>query len=402
MNRKKLRLFLVVAIMAVILFGVVTYGRTAVALVNSFIARPTNNFQVNFTTNLELVAEGFDNPVHLAHANDGSGRLFVVEKPGRVQIVQGGKTNPDAYLDIVSKVGSRGYEQGLLSVAFHPNYKDNGFLYVNYTDLRGDTIIARYNVSADNPELTDADSEKVLLKIDQPYPNHNGGLIRFGPDGYLYIGMGDGGAAGDPLRAGQDKFNLLGKLLRIDVDNGDPYGIPSDNPFADGAEGAKEVWAYGLRNPWKFSFDRETGDLYIADVGQNAYEEIHFQKAGTPGGLNFGWNIMEGNHCYPPGSSCDTSKYEPAIAEYGHGLGISVTGGYVYRGEKYPVMHGVYFFADFGTSRTWGLKQAADGQWEMSELFLANFQVSSFGEDEAGELYMLDFSSGKIYQLTAK
>jgi glucose/arabinose dehydrogenase len=245
--------------------------------------------------NLMPVAGGFTRPVYLTDAGDGSGRLFVVEQAGRILIVKQGQVNPTPFLDIVSIVGSDANEQGLLSLAFHPNYSQNRFFYVNYTDKQGDTVIARYNVT-DDPDVADPNSAKMLLNIDQPFGNHNGGQVVFGPDGYLYIGMGDGGAAGDPNNNGQNMNALLGKILRIDVDSADPYGIPQNNPFAANGQGSREIWSYGWRNPWRISFDRASGDMYIGDVGQNQYEEIDVELAGTPGGQNYGWRLMEGAH----------------------------------------------------------------------------------------------------------
>lgn len=352
-----------------------------------------------FQIQLKEVASGLDLPVFLTHAGDGSGRMFVLEKPGRIVILnQDGQELDQPFLDIRSKVGSSGYEQGLLGLAFHPNYEQNGLFFVNYTDRQGDTVIERYRVLQDDANRADPSTAKAILKIDQPFPNHNGGMVAFGPDGYLYIGMGDGGGGGDPLKAGQDTRQLLGKILRLDIDNGDPYAIPADNPFADGKEGAAEVWSYGWRNPWRFSFDRATNDKYIADVGQNAYEEVSFEKAGSPGGLNYGWNTMEASHCFPERAGCNRDGLVLPVAEYGHSLGNSITGGYVYRGNTYPRLQGYYFFADFGSSRLWSLQQA-NGSWQMEQIAEVGFPVSSFGEDEAGEVYLVDFR-GRIHRLT--
>ncbi|GAB4554895.1 MAG: PQQ-dependent sugar dehydrogenase [Anaerolineae bacterium] len=369
---------------------------TSVAAASTMPQHAQTTSSVSFQIGLEKVGEGFNLPLFLTHAGDGSGRIFVVEKPGTITLLENGRRGT-VFLDIRDRIRSSGYEQGLLGLAFHPNYPQNGFFYVNYTNRQGDTIIERYSVSSDDPNRADPNSAKQLLFIDQPYANHNGGMIGFGPDGYLYIGMGDGGSAGDPLGAGQDKNTLLGKILRIDVDNGDPYAIPSDNPFANGG-GAPEIWSYGWRNPWRFSWDRATGDMYIGDVGQNAYEEIHFEPKGSPPGLNYGWNIMEGLHCYRD-VNCNQSGLVLPVAEYSHADGISVTGGYVYRGQKFPRLVGYYFFADFGSSKTWALKRNNNGAWELTEIMSAQITVSSFGEDEAGELYMLDFAGGTIQQL---
>jgi glucose/arabinose dehydrogenase len=345
-----------------------------------------------------LLLDGLDRPVAIADPGDSSGRLFVVEQPGVIRIYQGGKLLPEPFLDIHQRVGSRGNEQGLLGLAFHPAYSQNGLFYVNYTDLNGDSVIARFSVSGDNVNRADAGSEQQLLFIRQPYPNHNGGSVVFGPDGYLYLGLGDGGSAGDPQGNGQSLNTLLGKILRIDVDSGTPYSIPADNPFQ--GSGAAEIWAYGLRNPWRFSFDRLSGDVYIADVGQDAWEEVDFLPAGSPPGANFGWNYREGMHPYkgtPPGG---TMLIDP-VAEYDHGQGCSVTGGYVYRGEELPEWKGIYLYGDYCSGKIWGLARDASGAWQNRLLFETGFNISSFGEDAAGELYLTDLNGG-IYRLMAK
>ena len=345
------------------------------------------------------VASDLAQPVQVTQAGDGSGRLFVVERGGRIRVMAGGKVLPEPFLDITDLVGARGSEQGLLSVAFHPQYTQNGRFFVNYTDRAGDTVVAGYRVGPD-PNRADPDSAQVLLQIDQPYANHNGGLNLFGPDGYLYIGMGDGGSAGDPHENGQSRTTLLGKLLRIDVDRGSPYAIPPDNPFVGRLDGRPEIWAYGLRNPWRFSFDRATGDLFIADVGQNAYEEVHRQPAGSQGGENYGWSRMEGAHCFKPRSGCDQSGLELPIAEYSRDGGCSITGGYVYRGRAEPALAGVYFFGDYCSGKIWGLIPDGAGAWRMRELIQSPARISSFGEDQEGELYLTDLAGGRIYRLS--
>ena len=341
--------------------------------------------------NLVSVAGGFTRPTFITHAGDGSGRLFVTEQAGRIRVIDNGAVYPEPFLDIEELVGSDGSEQGLLSFVFHPDYANNGFFYVNYTDKQGDTVIARYTVSAGSPDAADPASSQVLLTFDQPYANHNGGQLVFGPDGHLYIGNGDGGSGGDPQNNGQSLNTLLGKILRIDVDNADPYGIPADNPFVDDPNARPEIWSYGWRNPWRFSFDRQTGDMYVADVGQNQYEEIHFEPAGSPGGLNYGWNLMEGNHCFRS-PDCDpaTQNLVLPVAEYDHSQGCSVTGGYVYRGDVFPDLSGVYLYADFCSGLVWGLRQEADGGWSQAELLASGYRISSFGQDEAGEIYLVD------------
>ncbi len=349
---------------------------------------------------LQLVVGGLEAPTGLAHAGDGTGRLFVLDKAGRIHIVRDGSLLPTPFLDISDRVGSSGSEQGLLGLAFHPNYANNGAFFVNYTDRQGDTVVARYAVS-DEPDRADPASEAVLLSLAQPARNHNGGHLAFGPDGYLYVGTGDGGGAGDQYGNGQNGATLLGAMLCLDVDGGQPYAVPPNNPFVGDPNVRDEIWAIGLRNPWRYTFDRQTGDLYIADVGQNAYEEINVQPAGSSGGQNYGWPIMEGRHCFPADRPCDRAGLTLPVREYDHGQGCSVTGGYVYRGVEYPLLNGVYLFGDYCSGRIWGLTQAADGDWQMAQLARPNVRLSSFGEDETGELYVVDLSGGGLYQVTA-
>jgi glucose/arabinose dehydrogenase len=343
------------------------------------------------------VIAGLVRPIGLVNAADGSGRLFILEQAGQIRILQNGQLLPTPFLDIRDWVGSQGSEQGLLGLAFSPHYPQNSSFFVNYTDKNGDTVIARFQISGDDPNQADPASEKRLIFVKQPFPNHNGGSMAFGPDGYLYLGLGDGGSAGDPHGNGQSLSTLLGKILRIDVDGSDPYAIPEDNPFA--SQGGKpEIWSYGLRNPWRFSFDRLTGDLYIADVGQNLWEEIDFVPAsGLKGGYNFGWNYMEGSHPYQ-GSPPAQLILTPPVAEYSHDQGCSVTGGVVYRGPSLPAWQGIYLFGDYCSGRVWGLLRTAQGAWQQSVLFENVGQITSFGEDEQGEVYLVDYS-GLIYVL---
>ncbi|MGE3909185.1 MAG: sorbosone dehydrogenase family protein, partial [Chloroflexota bacterium] len=280
---------------------------------------------------LEELPFGFDRPVFLTHAGDGSNRKFIVEKGGTIRIIKDDQVLSTPFLDISSMVRTSGNEQGLLGMAFHPQYAQNGRFFVNYTDAQGNDTVDRFQVSAD-PDRADPDTRVNLLNVDDPASNHNGGMLTFGPDGYLWIGFGDGGGSGDRYGNGQNPQTLLGKMLRLDVDSAEPYGIPADNPYVGQAEYRPEIWAMGLRNPWRYSFDRQTNDLWIADVGQNAYEEIDYVPAGTAGGLNFGWPLMEGQHCYPASANCDPTPYVMPVAEYGRSSGCSVTGGYVYRG----------------------------------------------------------------------
>lgn len=337
---------------------------------------------------------------YLTHAGDGSGRLFVVEKAGRVRIIAGGALLPAPFLDISDQVLARGSEQGLLSIAFPLDYPASGKFYVNYTARGGDgaTVIARYRVSAD-PNRADPASGEVILQFDQPESNHNGGQLQFGPDGFLYIGTGDGGSANDPWDNAENLGVWLGKMLRIDVGGAEGYAIPAQNPFLGRAGARPELWAYGLRNPWRFSFDRLTGDLYIADVGQNRYEEVNMQPAHSPGGEHYGWDTTEGLSCFEPSAGCNFAGISLPFFAYPHDEGCSVTGGYVYRGTRYPALAGVYLFGDFCSGRIWGA-QPQGGVWEVAALLDSRVNIASFGEDEAGELYVLDLN-GSIFRLLA-
>jgi len=346
--------------------------------------------------NWRVVESELVKPVGLTHAGDGSQRLFILEQAGRIRIIREENLSPVPFLDIAARVGSQGFEQGLLGLAFHPDFSLNRTFFVNYTDLNGDTVVARFQADGNNIDLADPDSEQQLLLVKQPYRNHNGGGLAFGTDGYLYIGLGDGGSAGDPQNNSQSVNSLLGKMLRIDVDQGDPYGIPPDNPFTDGT-GLPEIWAYGLRNPWGFSFDRQNGDLYIADVGQSQWEEINFVAAGSPGGGNFGWRYFEGLHPYQ-GTPPSGIEFTPPVAEYAHDLGCSVTGGVVYRGERLPEFQGIYLYGDYCSQRIWGLTRNAQGDWVNSVLFEGLGSITSFGEDESGEVYLVTHE-GQIRKL---
>lgn len=349
-------------------------------------------------------AEGLEQPVHLTHAGDGSRTLYVVEQAGTIRALDGtsGEIASEPFLDIRDRVVSGG-EKGLLSVAFHPDYGDNGYFFVDYTTRRDGlrTVVSRFRRDAKGG--VDPAGEEVLLEIEQPFGNHNGGQLAFGPDGYLYIGMGDGGLANDPFEHGQNPGTLLGALLRIDTDRrqgGRAYAIPGDNPFA-GEEGARaEIYAYGLRNPWRFSFDPATGRLFAADVGQDAVEEI---DVVTRGG-NYGWDLMEGDICnIGPPEDCRGRGLTAPIATYDHSQGFSVTGGFVYRGRRIPGLCGVYLYADYGSRRIWGLRYAADsGVTAQRELMQVPLNVSSFGRDTDGELYLLGHRSGRIMRITAE
>lgn len=344
-----------------------------------------------------LVASGLENPIGLANAGDGSGRLFVLEQAGRIRILQNGNLLPEPFLDIRDRISCCG-ERGLLGLAFHPRYAENGYFYVNYTDSNGNTVIARFQAANPQDLRADPASEMAILNIEQPYRNHNGGAVVFGPDGYLYLGLGDGGSAGDPLNAGQSTNTLLGKVLRIDIDAAEPYAAPPDNPFTLGG-GLAEVWAYGLRNPWRISFDRLTGDLYIADVGQNTVEEINVLPSGSPSGANFGWNYREGSRPFQGSPPAGLALIDP-VADYNHTKGCSVTGGYVYRGSILPQWQGIYLYGDYCTGLIWGLLNTPQG-WRDAELFKTNFNITSFGEDETGEVYLVDYGGG-VYRLSAR
>jgi glucose/arabinose dehydrogenase len=349
---------------------------------------------------LKPVASGFSRPTLVTNAGDGSNRLFVLEKPGRIRIIEGGSTLPTPFLDIRSLIRSTGNEQGLLGLAFHPDFAANGRFFVAYTATDAKNTVAEYQVTQGGSDAADPSTGTVLFAQADQYPNHNGGMLAFGADGYLYISMGDGGSGGDPDGNGQNLGSLLGKLLRIDVDSGAPYGIPPGNPFtADGQR--PEIWSYGLRNPWRFSFDRETGDIWIADVGQGKYEEIDFEAAGSKGGANYGWNVMEGAHCYAP-ADCKQDGYEKPVFEYTHDEGCSVTGGYVYRGKDIAGLAGAYLFTDYCSGKLWATTRTAGGGFDTKRAGQLPDDVSAFGEDEAGELYVAVDSEGAIYKVAAK
>jgi len=354
---------------------------------------------------LELVASGLSDPIGIVSAGDGSGRLFVQERDGRVRVVQSDGTLRGApFVDLSDRIGAGG-ERGLLGLAFHPEFDHNGRLFVHYSHVGdGAAIISELTVSADG-STADPTSERILLTIPDQFSNHNGGQLAFGPDGYLYIGLGDGGGGGDPLGSGQSRHTLLGKILRIDVDGaqaaGKEYGIPAGNPYAPGGSspgtGLPEIWAYGLRNPWRFSFDRANGDLYIGDVGQGNWEEIDRQAAGSPGGENYGWNAYEGNHCY---RECDGVTAVAPMLEYSHASGCSVTGGYVYRGTRQPVLGGVYLYGDYCSGIIWSLPSGG-GTVVAKQVADSDVRISSFGEGDNGEIYLVDLGGGGLYRLVA-
>ena len=356
------------------------------------------------TISLNPVVGGLTQPTSITHAGDSSARTFVTELEGRIRIIKNDALQTTPFLDITGRI-SAGGERGLLGLAFPPGYgSTKNYFYVFYTNPLGALVIARYRPTA-NPDAADPNSEEIILTIDHPtFGNHNGGQLQFGPDGYLYIGTGDGGGGGDPFRNGQNPAVLLGKLLRIDVESAitpPTYSIPATNPYVGTPGFRGEIWALGLRNPWRFSFDRQTGDLYLGDVGQNQWEEVDFQPANSAGGENYGWNILEGLHCFDPAVGCIMPlRYSPPVAEYDHSSDCSITGGYVYRGPGNPAMQGIYFYGDICSGKIRGL-QRLNGTWFSNLLKTAPFGISTFGEDQAGNLYVADYSLGVIYQITS-
>jgi glucose/arabinose dehydrogenase len=351
------------------------------------------------TLALSPVVSGLTNPLGMESSHDSTGRLFILQQGGIIRILQNGSLNAAPFLDITSLVESGG-EKGLLGLAFHPNFSTNRKFYVNYTRrVAGQlqTIVAEYQASTANPNQADTSSARILLTINQPFDNHNGGQLAFGPDGFLYIGVGDGGSGGDPNNNGQNKTVLLGKLLRIDVNStsaGKQYAIPPGNPFASGVGGAPEIFAYGFRNPWRFSFD--SSRLFVADVGQDAFEEIDLVESGK----NYGWRVMEGTHCFNPASNCDQTGLTLPIFDYPHSDGESVTGGFVYRGSAIPALVGTYVFADFISGNIWLLNESGS-TWTRTLAIASGRGVSSFGRDDSGEIYVVDYS-GSILRLVAQ
>ncbi len=350
---------------------------------------------------LQSFASGFSRLTDLTHCGDD--RLFVLERDGRIRIIGAdGTVQATPFLDINPRVNSSQSEQGLLGLAFHPDYLNNGYFYVYYTANNENTQVSRFSVSAD-PNLADANSELKILDANQPFWNHNGGCMKFGPDGYLYISLGDGGSGGDPQNNGQKRQTFLGKLLRIDVDNGTPYAIPADNPFADDDETLDEIWALGLRNAWRFSFDRVTGDLWMGDVGQSNWEEINFQPANSTGGENYGWRCYEGDHPFNTSNCAAMSEMTFPVFEYSNSFsqGCSVTGGFVYRGCQFPALYGRYLFTDFCSGKFWSI--TPDGNdWQTVELADLNNNIfSSFGENNDGELFVTGHGNGTVYRITS-
>ncbi len=355
-------------------------------------------------TKLPVVTSGLSSPDFVTAPAGDTGRLFVVEQPGRIRIIKNGSLLATPFLDLTTNIPFSG-EQGLLGLAFHPSYATNGYFFVNYTRKPdGATLVSRFKVSA-NPDLADAGSESPVITIPQPYSNHNGGMIAFGPnDHYLYLGMGDGGSGGDPGNRAQNKLELLGKILRLDIDTTSGYKIPPTNPFVGNAAARPEIWAFGVRNPWRFSFDRANADLYVGDVGQNNYEEIDYQPGTSLGGQNYGWRLKEGFHCYNPASQCDTLMgLTDPIYEYAHSSGgCAITGGYVYRGCAIPDRLGTYFFSDYCSPEVLSFVWTGTGTPVVenltSQLGTAGMAIASFGEDALGELYIVDLNGG-VYKI---
>jgi glucose/arabinose dehydrogenase len=349
-------------------------------------------------TAVQLVplAAGLRKPVYVAQAEDG--RFYVAEQNGRVQIIEDGELLPEPFLDINEQLATDGSERGLLGLALHPDFVENGYFYVVYTNVAGDTEISRFSRSADDPNQADPESSRLILFIEQPYGNHNGGQLLFGPDGYLYIGLGDGGAVSDPYDNAQDVGTLLGTILRIDVDAAEPYAIPEDNPFVGRRGALGEVWAYGLRNPFAFSFDAETHDLYLSDVGQEGPEEINFQPAQTPAGVNYGWPFREGSGCYEA-ESCRSQGLQMPIYEYAHGVeGCAVIGGQVYRGALVPEWQGNYFYSDFCSGTLWTLRYDQTlAAWVRTAVYESGQSISAVVAGVDGELYLLAYQEGVLY-----
>ena len=374
-----------------------------------------------------LIGDGYKKPVFITSYPNNSKLLYVVEQAGLIKIIKNGKKLSRPFFDINKRVvnpNRPGDERGLLGFVFHPDHINNSKFYINYMDNDGYTIVSEFST---NSELrANHKSERTILKLKQPYGNHNGGDIQFGPDGYLYISIGDGGKAGDPLNAGQDLSSLFGKIIRIDIEQ-KPYGIPKSNPFFGQKDKREEIWAWGLRNVWRFSFDKQTGDKYLADVGQNKWEEVNFEPASSKGGLNYGWRIMEANHCYDPKENCPTEGLIKPIIEYPNDAnhpafafriieelsfsetdveGCSVTGGYVYRGQKIKSMQGQYIFGDYCSGNIWTLRvvngKAINFKNRTEEINIGGGEfttyISSFGQDSDGEIYIIDYNGG-IYKL---
>jgi glucose/arabinose dehydrogenase len=421
------------------------YLLAALLCVNSYcgeelnVALPGGKIPGDVAVQLVEVAGKFVDPIHITSPKDGTNRLFVCERPGKVKIIKDGKVLDEPFYDNMANTAFQFLECGLYCIEFHPDFKNNGKFYISYADMwfNGATFIVEYTVAKGDPNKADMASARPIMRIDFPYANHHGGKIAFGPDGFLYVGVGDGGWEGDVLDAGPDLSTMMGKMLRIDVNVKKGYGIPESNPFAKASDpklmvlfgvselefskikqrSKPEIWAYGIRNPWTFSFDRKTGDMYIADIGQNHWEEVNFQPANSKGGENYGWNLMGGTHPFP--IEKEKEGKQPVVgvlpvAEYNHGTdGICVIGMGVYRGKEFPALDGVYFMGDWGTGKLWGLKRDDAGKWKMQQLLHTKLHFTSAGEDEAGNIYVthaatqyggwnpFDSERGSVWKLVA-
>jgi len=394
MQTRKLHYPVVILVVVITLLAVI--GVLAILFYTSRPSQTPSEPPAATAITTEQVASGFTQPTSIAAA-PGDDRLYIVEQTGTIKRVTPGQTDTQLFMDISSKVTVEG-EMGLLGLAFHPDYAQNGYIFVNYVDKNQNTVIARYHT---DQNMVDVASEKVILQVEQPYTNHNGGDLTFGSDGFLYIALGDGGQAGDPHDNGQNLNSLLGKILRIDINTEEAYGVPSDNPFAGQAGKRPEIWAYGLRNPWRMSFDNKTDDLYIADVGQGELEEINFQPASSKGGENYGWRCFEGTSEYNIDGCEGVNDAIAPIIEYKHDEGrCAVTGGYVYRGSMYPALEGKYFYGDFCGSQLYYAQQT-NGSWQQTLALQTDFAISAFGEANDGELYLADYDGGGIHKIKA-
>lgn len=387
-----------IVILTIIIVLIVAAG--VVALFYSTRSTPSTETMIT-TPNTPMVstrqvASGFTQPTGIV-STPGDDHLYIVEQGGTIRRVTPNQTNSQVFMDITDRVAADG-EMGLLGLSFHPNFDQNGYIFVNYIDKNKNTVIARYHVADDTVDTT---GEKVILRQDQPYTNHNGGDLAFGQDGFLYVSLGDGGSAGDPDNNAQNLNSLLGKILRININTDEAYSIPTDNPFAGREDARAEIWAYGLRNPWRISFDSQTHDLYIADVGQSELEEVNFQPADSKGGQNYGWRCYEGTNEYNLDGCSGVNSYVPPIVEYNHEDGhCSITGGYVYRGEAQPALQGKYFYGDFCGSQLYYAEQE-NSSWKQTLALETTFAISTFGEGSDGELYLADYDSGNIYKIEA-
>jgi glucose/arabinose dehydrogenase len=365
---------------------------------------PTGSFDPSaVSVTLEPFVSGLAHPLAIVHAGDGSGRLFVAEQGGAIRVVRDGRLVARPFVDVAAKISSGG-ERGLLGVAFAPDYPKDPRVFLDYTDRDGNTVVSSLRMDPSDPDRLDPATEIPILHVEQPFPNHNGGALAFTPDGFLLVSLGDGGSGGDPRGNGQSSDALLGKILRLDVRDSSadhPYAIPPDNPFASGSRGRPEIWLTGLRNPWRLSFDRATGDLWIGDVGQGDWEEIDVQRAGAPGGTNVGWNRMEGAHCFQPAQGCERPGLTPPVTEYGHDQGCTVIGGYVERSSTPSPLTGGYLFGDYCSGRLWAIDPASDGPVDPTVVGESGANLSAFGEDESGALYAADIAGGDILRVAA-